>query len=136
MEFRPRYPQPFTLAEATLFDVAVITEEISRLQNSLQRLKETQDHLREYVEKEAPADVDPEITKALEENEDVIGSQEERVLILKLALSEKGIHMGSHYDLGPKTDTSSVSAHPTTRANGITSPHEHASNHDDGGIDL
>ncbi|TFK43445.1 hypothetical protein BDQ12DRAFT_718665 [Crucibulum laeve] len=102
MEYKPRYPQPFTLSEAIALDVSVITEEISRLQNSLKHLRETQDMLKDHIMVEAPADPDPEITKAIEENEVVIGSQDERISILKMALAEKGIVAGSHYDDSPE----------------------------------
>ncbi|OCH92950.1 hypothetical protein OBBRIDRAFT_772640 [Obba rivulosa] len=95
MEYTPRYPQPFTLQEAVQLDVSVITEEIARLQNSLEHLKKTQQGLREALE----ASADPEFADAIGENEDVIGSQEERISILKMALAEKGIVIGSHYDI-------------------------------------
>ncbi|KAF5388121.1 hypothetical protein D9615_000488 [Tricholomella constricta] len=110
MDFIPRYAQPFTLADAVRLDVAVITEEIARLQNSLQHLKQTQTVLQENIDVEPPEAVDPDILKALEENKIVIGSQEERILILKLALTEKGIHFGSHYDLDSSSTTTPVPA--------------------------
>ncbi|KAG6869272.1 hypothetical protein C0993_000025 [Termitomyces sp. T159_Od127] len=46
--------------------------EITRLQNSLRHLKQTQTTLQEYIHEERSEDVDPEITKALEENRTVI----------------------------------------------------------------
>ncbi|KAF8974475.1 hypothetical protein BDZ97DRAFT_26214 [Flammula alnicola] len=96
MDYTPRFSQPFTLTEVIGLDVAVITEEIARLQNSLAHLKKTQDILQADLNE--PGESDPEITKALEENTAVIGSQEERISILKMALTEKGIVAGSHYD--------------------------------------
>ncbi|KAJ7638911.1 hypothetical protein FB45DRAFT_1055121 [Roridomyces roridus] len=129
MEYTPRYAQPFTLTEAKLLDVQTITEEITRLQNSLQRLDETQKMLREYVASikagEAPAD--PEITKALEENVAVIGSQTERISILKMALADIGIIAGSHYDLAPPASTTPAAAE--TRPPAPTTE-------DDDGVDL
>ncbi|KJA30191.1 hypothetical protein HYPSUDRAFT_126774 [Hypholoma sublateritium FD-334 SS-4] len=104
MEYTPRFPQPFTLSEAINLDVAVITEEISRLRNSLARLRATQIILQ--AELEVPGEIDSEITKAFDENKIVIGSQEERISILKMALTEKGITSGSHYD----TTTASLAA--------------------------
>ncbi|KAF7301755.1 Pyrimidine 5-nucleotidase [Mycena indigotica] len=94
MDYKPQYQQPFSLAEVRLLDVQTIAEEISRLQNSLQRLHETQTLLKEALISEP----DPELSKALEENETVIGSQTERISILKLALTEKGIATSGHYD--------------------------------------
>lgn len=93
MEYSPRYPQPFTISQAVGLDVGMITEEIARLQNSLAYLRSTQAQLKE-VNDESP---DPEFTKAMEENDDVIGSQEERISMLKIALTEKGIPMDGHY---------------------------------------
>ncbi|KDR83656.1 hypothetical protein GALMADRAFT_35827, partial [Galerina marginata CBS 339.88] len=95
MEYRPRFAQPFTLSEAIHLDVAVITEEISRLQNSLRHLRETQTVLEQALKEEG--EEDQEIKKAFDENQIVIGSQEERISILKMALTEKGIIAGSHY---------------------------------------
>ncbi|PPQ77411.1 hypothetical protein CVT25_010993 [Psilocybe cyanescens] len=94
MDYTPRFYQPFTLREAIALDVSVINEEISRLQNSLQKLDETQIILKEEQH-------DPDIKKAYEENNQVIGSQKERIAILKMALTEKGIVAGPHYDLQP-----------------------------------
>jgi len=100
MDYKPQYPQPFTLAQARALDVSVISEEISRLQNSLKHLKETQDLLEAELRTKLP---DADITQAFEENRAVIGSQEERIAILKMAISEKGIIPGSHYDLAPNS---------------------------------
>ncbi|GLB33900.1 hypothetical protein LshimejAT787_0107840 [Lyophyllum shimeji] len=114
MDFIPRYAQPFTLADAVSLDVPVITEEITRLQNSLRHLKQTQAALQEYIEAETPANADPELTKALEENKTVIGSQEERVFMLKLALTEKGIPYNSHLDLDSNAATTPTPLPPAS----------------------
>jgi len=93
MEYRPKHPQPFSLSDALKFDPATITEEIARLQNSLQHLKRTQDELRPYSD-------DPELLQALQENEAVIASQAERISMLNIALNEKGVVASStHYEL-------------------------------------
>ncbi|KAK7470532.1 hypothetical protein VKT23_001957 [Stygiomarasmius scandens] len=99
MDYTPRYAQPFTLSEAIALDVSTITEEIARLQNSLKHLNETQEFLKEAIGAESTDTVDPELTQAYEENQVVIGSQEERISILKLALTEKGVSTGTHYEL-------------------------------------
>ncbi|KIY67947.1 hypothetical protein CYLTODRAFT_422072 [Cylindrobasidium torrendii FP15055 ss-10] len=93
--FKTQYPQPFSLLEAISLDVAVITEEIARLQDSLRRLRETQDILTEHLREENDVD----ISKAVEENIVTIASQEERVEMLKVALKEKGVVYNPHYDL-------------------------------------
>ncbi|KAK7061810.1 hypothetical protein R3P38DRAFT_2831682, partial [Favolaschia claudopus] len=117
MEYKPRYKQPFTLSEAKLLDVETITTEISRLQDSVKRLGETQVMLKEHVASQPSAEVDPEITRAIEENETVIGSQTERVSMLKTALLDKGIVAGSHYDIEMAPPPRKAEAISTTEAN-------------------
>ncbi|KAK0468230.1 uncharacterized protein EV420DRAFT_452831 [Desarmillaria tabescens] len=138
MEYTPRYAQPFTLNQAIQLDIPVITEEIARLQNSLQHLRETQELLGQYIT-ENPDDQDPEIDKAFEENETVIGSQEERIGILRMALAEKGVILASHYTASPSNsvpaerDAVQRSTDPVTgdQMNGVI-----AESDDDDGIHL
>ncbi|KAF8579309.1 hypothetical protein K439DRAFT_1359816 [Ramaria rubella] len=98
MEFKPRHAQPFTVEQAVLLDPFVITAEIARLQNSLAHLRDTQQQLQESVDSADPPD--PEISQAIEENNVVILSQEERVSMLRLALELKGLvnQSNPHYD--------------------------------------
>jgi len=92
MAYQPKYPQPFSFSDVLKFDPGTITEEIARLENSLQRLKQTQDELRPYTD-------DPELAQALRENEAVIASQEERINMLNIALIEKGVVTSArHYE--------------------------------------
>ncbi|KAJ7179040.1 hypothetical protein C8R46DRAFT_1072286 [Mycena filopes] len=127
MDYTPRFAQPFTLSEARLLDVQTVTEEIARLQNSIQHLTETQKLLREYVGSVQPGEeVDREITKAIEENETVIGSQSERISILKIALADKGIVAGSHYDITPPPRVAAPTIPAAVRP----------ALEDDGGVDL
>ncbi|KAI0081722.1 hypothetical protein K474DRAFT_1134288 [Panus rudis PR-1116 ss-1] len=137
MDYQPRYPQPFTLQQAVQLDVPLITEEIARLQNSLQHLRETQEQLREAIK----TDPDPEFTKAIEENEQVIGSQSERISILKMALTEKGIPTSAHYNLSAVASTPSSNGNtqqtPTPNSSRPRNEDEHSGGVDnDGGIDL
>ncbi|KAM5540466.1 hypothetical protein V8D89_005924 [Ganoderma adspersum] len=119
MDYIPRYSQPFTLQEARQLAVSVITEEISRLQNSLAHLQRTQDELKEALST-APGDAD--LAEAFQENEIVIGSQRERVSMLLIVLTEKGVLMSAHY--GPVDSTRPTAAQhmdgpaPTTRDGG------------------
>ncbi|KAJ7591001.1 hypothetical protein C8J56DRAFT_934432 [Mycena floridula] len=64
--------------------IETISQEIARLQDSVRRLDETQHLLQEHLASESTPD--PEITQAIQENETTIGSQRERILMLKLAM--------------------------------------------------
>lgn len=108
MDYQPHYAQPFTLIEAIGLDVSVITEEIARLLNSLKHLRETQEMLRDYQSTEMPETADLEIQKALDENEVVIGSQTERISILRLALLEKGVVDSDHHAPNVPSSTNTV----------------------------
>ncbi len=85
MNYTPRHSQPFTLAEAICFDNPVIMEgsasfygsrlldfkhsaEINRLENSLKKLRETQEFLQSYLE----GTPDAEIARDFEENKVVM----------------------------------------------------------------
>jgi len=86
MDYTPQHPQPFTLAEAICFDAPVIMEgnsdsfsesrlldfkhsaEINRLENSLKKLRETQEYLQSYLE----TTLDAEIARDFEENKVVM----------------------------------------------------------------
>ncbi|THH14674.1 hypothetical protein EW146_g5688 [Bondarzewia mesenterica] len=153
MDYKPRHAQPFTLAEAARLDPPTITEgsnshlgifvrhgmndaiifvvEIARLQNSLQHLERTQDELRQCIQEAAVPDAD--FLDAIKENQDVIGSQEERITILKMALIEKGIILpGSHHDARSQQRSSRPAADPLR-----SEPVSHAALQDDeGGIIL
>ncbi|KAF8845867.1 hypothetical protein BDN67DRAFT_886788, partial [Paxillus ammoniavirescens] len=94
MEYNPRYPQPFTLDQAIALDPAVAWDEIARLRNSLLHLKRTQEELQEYSRELAASEEDPDVCQAMKENEItmhvLLASQDERIFILKLALTHHG----------------------------------------------
>jgi len=104
MEFKPRYQQPFALETAIQLSIPGITQEIARLQISLQHLGDTQRLLKEHLD-ETP-DKDADLLLAFKENQETIGSQEERIRMLRYALERKGASLASnpHYDL-PKVGT-------------------------------
>ncbi|TFK55974.1 hypothetical protein OE88DRAFT_1722924 [Heliocybe sulcata] len=147
MDYIPRHPQPFTLAEATHLEVPVLTEgsvqssrcltrssetvltEIARLQNSLNHLERTQDELKENMT--GSNEEDSVLEEAYMDNSKVIASQKERVTILKMALSNKGIPYSSHYDVPSNPQTQARSPSGGTSSDAAT--HSQA---DDGGIDL
>ncbi|KAI0335420.1 hypothetical protein GY45DRAFT_1342497 [Cubamyces sp. BRFM 1775] len=108
MEYRPRYSQPFTLEEARQLAVPIITEEISRLQNSLTHLHRTQDELQDALSTSAG---DADLSQAFEENEVVIGSQKERITMLRMVLAEKGVPMSAHYDVPQRARANAPGAH-------------------------
>ena len=133
-----------------------MVSEISRLQNSLNKLHETQAQLKEYVEESKGAgESDPEILQAIEDNVVVMyvnlfsvfremamdnehslcsGSQQERISILKMALSEKGIvTSGAHYDQqGPKENHDTHTEQPTQESTTA----ETAGDDEEGGVYL
>ncbi|KAG2746550.1 hypothetical protein P692DRAFT_20782897 [Suillus brevipes Sb2] len=102
MEFTPCHPQPFTFQQAISFDPEVSADEIGRLQNSISHLKRTQEELQEYAE-------DPDIAQAIKENNETIASQDERIFMLKLALTQRGASnaTSAHYDLPPEPEPES-----------------------------
>ncbi|KAG1720157.1 hypothetical protein EDB19DRAFT_1918186 [Suillus lakei] len=102
MDFTPCHPQPFTFQQAISFDPEVTADEIGRLQNSISHLKRTQEELQEYAE-------DPDIAQAIKENNQTLASQDERIFMLKLALTQRGASnaTSSHYDLPPEPEPES-----------------------------
>ncbi|KZT20403.1 hypothetical protein NEOLEDRAFT_1245278, partial [Neolentinus lepideus HHB14362 ss-1] len=130
MDYIPRHPQPFTLAEATRLEVPVITEEIARLQNSLNYLQRTQDELKEHLT--GSSEEDAVLEEAYTDNSKVIASQKERITILKMALSNKGMPYSNHYDASPNLPgavrSAGTSLNTTVTATSLQT--------DDGGIDL
>ncbi|KAG1816324.1 uncharacterized protein BJ212DRAFT_1354137 [Suillus subaureus] len=102
MDFTPCHPQPFTFQQAISFDPEVSADEIGRLQNSISHLKRTQEELQEYAE-------DPDIAQAIKENNQTLASQDERIFMLKLALTQHGASnaTSAHYDLPPEPEPES-----------------------------
>jgi hypothetical protein len=104
-------------------------------------LKATQEALQDHINSSGESSPDPEFTKAVEENTVVMyaqfsvaglleltrtsGSQEERIDILRAALSLRGIPLSAHYNMSglPQKQKQSTA----TAASGES---------EDGGIDL
>ncbi|KAH8830443.1 hypothetical protein DL96DRAFT_1592914 [Flagelloscypha sp. PMI_526] len=115
MFFQPKHSHPFSISEALTFDTPVIAEEIARLENSLQLLKETQLMLNEDIE--SSTSPDPDVILAFEENKIVIESQEERIRMLEIALQDRGLRSGHYTSTSPDTHKPAVSA--TTETVGV-----------------
>ncbi|KAG8218575.1 hypothetical protein J3R82DRAFT_4216 [Butyriboletus roseoflavus] len=126
MEYDPRYPQPFSLSQAIALDPAVawdglvleiasshllltVLTEIARLRNSLQHLRRSQNELQEYLRELASEEEDLEVSQAVKENEITMhlrtfrASQDERILMLKLALTHHGHSVASEQASEPTT---------------------------------
>ncbi|KAI9574739.1 hypothetical protein HD554DRAFT_1989793, partial [Boletus coccyginus] len=89
MEYNPRYPQPFSLSQAIALDPAVAWDEIARLRNSLLHLRRSQNELQEYL-RELTSEGDLEVSQAVKENKITMHVSDERIFMLKLALTHHG----------------------------------------------
>ncbi|KAG1829749.1 hypothetical protein EV424DRAFT_386247 [Suillus variegatus] len=96
MEFTPCHPQPFTFQQAISFDPEVSADDRSSSKLDFPS-KRTQEELQEYAD-------DPDIAQAIKENNQTLASQDERIFMLKLALTQRGASnaTGAHYDLPPE----------------------------------
>jgi len=123
MDFNPKYSQPFTLGEALQLDIGTIAAEIARLQDSIQRLQATQDELKQFIQESGDEKPDQDLVDALNENDVVIKSQEERIGMLRIALERKGATHASNPHYAVASTVPSQPAVPRveeTRANGAT----------------
>ncbi|KAF8551455.1 hypothetical protein OG21DRAFT_1512693 [Imleria badia] len=129
MEYNPRYPQPFSLTQAIALDPAVAWDEIARLRNSLLHLRRSQNGLQEYLQELAPEEVDLEVSQAVKENEITIASQDERIFMLKLALTHHGHSVASEQTSEPTTHS------PSTPPGGRTEHPQNTFNSNSNGLD-
>ncbi|KAG8830362.1 hypothetical protein FRC18_008203 [Serendipita sp. 400] len=126
-DFVPKFKQPFSIQVASGLDIQTLMNELSRLDDSVRRLSETQDTLKEFLDEATRKGEqrDPELEAAFEENKDVIGSQEERIHMITLVLVEKGVSAESLAHYLPKSQD------PRGQSLNTMEPIN-----DDGGIDL
>ncbi|KAF8138404.1 hypothetical protein EV363DRAFT_1208032 [Boletus edulis] len=115
MEYNPRYPQPFSLSQAIALDPAVAWDEIARLRNSLLHLRRSQIELQECLRELGSEEMDVEVSQAVKENE--ITMHDERIFMLKLALTHHGYSGASEQTYEPLT--SFPSTPPGSRAEGL-----------------
>ena len=119
-----RYARPdVQRSEVETWDVATITEEIARLQNSMMHLDETQKILAEQMTAEPN---DPDWKVAYDENVETISSQNRRIQMMKQVLEGKGIMYNAHYGV-----KAAAPAQPNERSSTEPAPAEEG-----GGIHL
>ncbi|ELU45717.1 tspO/MBR family domain-containing protein [Rhizoctonia solani AG-1 IA] len=132
LTFEPKHTQPFTFEHACQLDAPTISEEISRLHNSLRVLSSTQKQLQEAIAAETTPDVD--LQEAYRENLEVMWSQEERIVMLRKALEARGAavadnpHYQVHIHPSSLLATPSEVAAPASRDGRV---HEQTSNEDE-----
>ncbi|KAG8691631.1 hypothetical protein FRC11_014383 [Ceratobasidium sp. 423] len=105
--------------------------EISRLQNSLRVLSSTQKQLQDAMGSEAVPDAD--LQQAFQENLEVIGSQEERIVMLRKALEAQGAAIADnpHYQVQSQAISSSAAApHEATSVSTTGGTPEQTTNQD------
>ncbi|CED84008.1 hypothetical protein [Phaffia rhodozyma] len=115
--FSPQYNQPFTIEEAFALDPPIITEEISRLQNSIQHLERSNLDLVTFLASET----DPDVALALQDNKITIATQSERIQILQIALGSKlGIRVSDSHYAPNSIQSLNSSADPSRPTNGAS----------------
>ncbi|KDE06858.1 hypothetical protein MVLG_02894 [Microbotryum lychnidis-dioicae p1A1 Lamole] len=122
MTTTPTYSHPFTLSQAIQLEPALITQEITRLQHSIQHLERSNSELSQYLEEEGPEEA---FELSIKENELTMqvlirvpslelensATQKERISILRHALQEQiGVDRSNgHYELASeRSDTGTL----------------------------
>ncbi|KAF8681229.1 TspO/MBR family [Rhizoctonia solani] len=134
LTFEPKHTQPFTFEHACQLDAPTISEGDIPTMSSLKVLSSTQKQLQEAMAAETTPDVD--LQEAYRENLEVIGSQEERIVMLRKALEARGAavadnpHYQVHIHPSSLLATPSEVAAPASRDGRV---HEQTSNEDESG---
>ncbi|KAF8709477.1 hypothetical protein RHS03_02931, partial [Rhizoctonia solani] len=134
LTFEPKHTQPFTFEHACQLDAPTISEGDIPTMNSLKVLSSTQKQLQDAMAAETTPDAD--LQEAYRENLEVIGSQEERIVMLRKALEAQGAavadnpHYQVHVHPSSLPATPSEIAAPTSRDGRV---HEQTSNEDESG---
>ncbi|GAA5989270.1 hypothetical protein JCM11641_003857 [Rhodosporidiobolus odoratus] len=116
IDYSPRHPQPVTLPELRQLEPELLTAEVSRLQNSIQHLEQSNVELGEFArearDEEGDSEGAGEMDSAREENEGTIAAQRERITMIRLVLEEKiGVDASNpHYQLPSSSSSYSASA--------------------------
>ncbi|KAG7527928.1 hypothetical protein FFLO_06496 [Filobasidium floriforme] len=122
--YQPKHDQPFTLADAVDLDVGILSNEITRLRNSLDHLRASNRELEAFIKDPENADDTDGLEEVIKENEQVIEVQEDRIDLLKHALEQK---IGSdpankHYD--SVVSAPAITAPPDTERTGVISQND------------
>ncbi|GAA5822551.1 hypothetical protein JCM11251_006376 [Rhodosporidiobolus azoricus] len=113
IDYTPKHPQPVTLAQLRQLEPELLSNEITRLQNSIQHLERSNDELREFAgdgggeDDEVDEESKAEFEAAIRENEETIAAQNERLHMIRLALEEQvGVDAENpHYNLSSTAST-------------------------------
>ncbi|KAM0748118.1 hypothetical protein T439DRAFT_74520 [Meredithblackwellia eburnea MCA 4105] len=120
--FTPRYPQPVTIEHLTQLEPDTLTAELTRLSNSISHLRRSNLEILRFCtsgeeggegggEEGLDRETRDEFEATVRENEVTIARQEERQLMIRLALERKlGVDAtNTHYELATGTSTAAVS---------------------------
>ncbi|GAA6017163.1 hypothetical protein JCM10207_002557 [Rhodosporidiobolus poonsookiae] len=98
IDYTPRHAQPVTLSQLRQLEPELLSNEIARLQHSIQHLERSNDELRRFAAGEGDGDGEEEelddetrreFEESVRENEETIASQKERQHMLRIALEEQ-----------------------------------------------
>ncbi|GAA5907178.1 hypothetical protein JCM6882_008384 [Rhodosporidiobolus microsporus] len=127
IDYTPKHPQPVSLAALRQLEPELLSNEITRLQNSVQHLERSNDELRAFAagggeDDEVDEESKGEFEAAVRENEETIAAQKERLHMICLALEEKvGVDASNpHYNLA--SPASSSTAPPALSAPAAPAP--------------
>ncbi|KAK4704756.1 hypothetical protein P7C70_g1453, partial [Phenoliferia sp. Uapishka_3] len=134
--FTPKHSQPVSVSSLVELEPDTLSAEITRLQNSISHLKRSNQELYDFIhppdgaegEEELDEETRKEFEESVRENAVTIARQEERILMVRLAMERKlGVDAtNSHYDL--ITNAAPVAKKNTLgeQANGAVSMNENA----------
>ncbi|BGP01788.1 hypothetical protein RTG_01780 [Rhodotorula toruloides ATCC 204091] len=127
VDYVPRHAQPVTLAQLRLIEADSLVPEIARLENSIAHLDRSNQELRDAVREEQAGtdgvdeDAVREFEAAIQENEETIAAQHERITMIRLALEEKiGVDAANpHYQPASQARGQANGAERNHQVNGI-----------------
>ncbi|GAA6030251.1 hypothetical protein JCM8097_009010 [Rhodosporidiobolus ruineniae] len=124
IDYSPRHPQPVTLPQLRQLEPELLSNEITRLENSIQHLERSNAELRQFAEAEEDDADKQDFLDVVSENEGTIASQRERIHMIRLALEEQvGVDaQNPHYTPSTTTSSSTPAPPPASTASSATAP--------------